>query len=99
MYQTISVDEFYQKHKQENLTVIDVREAYEYAGGHIQNADNFPLSQLAKDAASLDKAQHHYVVCQAGGRSSQACNYLSQLGYNVTNVMGGMSTWKGEVTR
>lgn len=99
MYQTISVDEFYQKQKKEDLKLVDVREKYEYTSGHIETAANLPLSQLAQNADTLDKTQHHYIICQSGGRSSQACNYLSELGYNVTNVMGGMSAWKGEVTR
>lgn len=99
MYQTISVDEFYQKNKKETLSILDVREGYEYDNGHIETAVNLPLSQLVQDAESLDETTHHYIVCQSGGRSGQACAYLSKLGYNVTNVMGGMSTWKGEVTR
>ena len=99
MHQTISNDEFYQKQKNDSLSIVDVREVYEYAAGHIPEAENMPLSQFVKQAETLDKTKHHYVVCQSGGRSSQACGYLSQLGYNVTNVMGGMSAWKGEVTR
>ena len=26
-----------------------------------------------------------------------ACEFLAQKGYNVVNVMGGMSSWKGEI--
>lgn len=32
-----------------------------------------------------------------GARSGNACAFLSQQGYNVTNIMGGMAEWQGAV--
>lgn len=97
MFNSISNDEFYQKEKKEQLQILDVREAFEYANGHIPEAENLPLSELADRFSELDKSQAYYVICHSGARSANASEFLSGQGYQVTNVMGGMSAWKGEI--
>ena len=96
---TISSDEFYQKTKQSNLTIIDVREKNEFVNGHIPNSTNLPLTTLAFNTKSLSKDTEYYLVCASGSRSNMAASALSKLGYNVTNVIGGVSTWKGALIR
>ena len=97
VYQSIANDEFYQKQKKKSLSILDVREREEFASGHIPNAHNLPLSQLSLCSDKLNKNTSYYVICQSGRRSAQACTFLSSHGYQVTNVMGGMSTWKGQI--
>ncbi|MEQ2877529.1 rhodanese-like domain-containing protein [Enterococcus asini] len=97
MYNTISNDEFYQKEKKEKLAILDVREVDEFANGHIPEAANLPLSELGARFEELDKDQNYYVICHSGARSANASNFLSQQGYQVTNVLGGMSAWKGDI--
>jgi rhodanese-related sulfurtransferase len=47
----------------------------------------------------LDKSKNYYVYCKAGGRSLQACQIMSQLGFeNTYNLIGGYSNWRGEKT-
>lgn len=91
------IDEFEQVEKRNELAIIDVREKDEYSLGHIKGAKNMPLSGLQETAESLDKTQPYYIICHVGGRSQMASEYLASLGYDVTNVMGGMSAWRGEV--
>lgn len=95
MYKSISIDEFEQLSKKEKISIIDVREGYEYQMGHVPNAVNLPLSELGTEELTLDKNQEHYIICQSGSRSAGACQYLSSLGYQVTNIMGGTSAWRG----
>ena len=45
----------------------------------------------------LKKEQKYYIVCQSGGRSSQACNTLSKQGFQVINVLGGMGSYQGKL--
>ena len=97
MYNTISNDEFYQKEKKEKLAILVVREVDEFANGHIPEATNLPLSELGARFEELDKDQNYYVICHSGARSANASNFLSQQGYQVTNVLGGMSAWKGDI--
>lgn len=97
MYKTMMIDEFEQLEKRNELAIIDVREDDEYVSGHIKGAKSLPLSRLQESAESLDKNQSYYIICHAGGRSQMASEYFTSLGYDVTNVMGGMSVWRGEL--
>ena len=99
MKNNISMKDFYEKYtnnSSEKLTIIDVREIHEYAAGHIPSAENFPLSTLGSDFSKLDKDQKYYVICQAGGRSAKAYDFLDAEGFDVINVEGGMNNWPGE---
>ena len=99
MKNNISMKDFYEKYtnnSSEKLTIIDVREIHEYAAGHIPSAENFPLSTLGSDFSKLDKDQKYYVICQAGGRSAKAYDFLDAQGFNVINIEGGMNNWPGE---
>ena len=98
MKNNISMKDFYEKYtnSSEKLTILDVREIHEYAAGHIPSAENFPLSTLGTDFSKLDKNQKYYVICQAGGRSAKAYEFLDVQGFNVINVEGGMNNWPGE---
>ena len=99
MKNNISMKDFYEKYtnnSSEKLTILDVREIHEYAAGHIPSAENFPLSTLGSDFTKLDKAQKYYVICQAGGRSAKAYDFLDAQGFDVINIEGGMNNWPGE---
>ena len=100
MKNNISMKDFYEKYtnnSSEKLTIIDVREIHEYAAGHIPSAENLPLSTLGTDFSKLDKNQKYYVICQAGGRSAKAYDFLDAQGFDVINVEGGMNSWPGEI--
>lgn len=99
MKNNISMKDFYEKYannSSEKLTILDVREIHEYAAGHIPSAKNFPLSTLGIEFTRLDKNQKYYVICQAGGRSAKAYDFLETQGFDVTNIEGGMNNWPGE---
>lgn len=99
MKNNISMKDFYEKYtnnSSKKLTILDVREIHEYAAGHIPSAENFPLSTLGSDFTKLDKDQKYYVICQAGGRSAKAYDFLDAQGFDVINIEGGMNNWPGE---
>lgn len=96
MHRSISADEFYQKSKVENIRIIDVRETDEFLRGHIPTAKTLPLSELKQHINQLDKNEEYYINCQSGVRSVNACDFLDSEGYQVINVLGGMSSWKGK---
>ncbi|MFA6675910.1 MAG: rhodanese-like domain-containing protein [Bacilli bacterium] len=97
MLQTITMMEFEQVIKHEKVNIIDVREDYEFEEGHIPNAINMPMSTFLKNVSKIDKTQHYYIICYSGARSDVAARYLDKQGYNVTNVLGGMSVYKGKL--
>lgn len=77
--------------------LVDVREVDEYESGHIPGAINVPLSVLAASFESIPHQSTVYVVCQAGGRSARACEFLSQqesfASTQFVNVSGGTGAW------
>jgi rhodanese-related sulfurtransferase len=81
----------------EQLNIIDVRETQEVAMGKIPAAVNIPLGLIEFRMMELDKNKEYIIVCLSGGRSSSATRFLENQGFNVTNMMGGMMAWTGEV--
>ena len=86
MKNNISMQDFYEKYNNEELMILDVRENHEYEAGHIPSAKNFPLSTLGIEFTRLDKNQKYYVICQAGGRSAKAYDFLEAQLFYVTNI-------------
>lgn len=79
------------------VNIIDVRETAEVASGKIPGAVNIPLGLVEFKMNELDKSKEYYITCRSGGRSSSACQFLDNQGFNVTNVEGGMMAWEGDV--
>lgn len=76
------------------VQVVDVREAAEYARGHIAGARLIPLSQISERAFDLDPGAETLVVCHVGQRSAKAADVLRASGFSrVYNLRGGMVAW------
>ena len=86
----ITFNDCYQLYQKESLSILDVREVEEFEALHLEGARNFPLSQLVDTYEQLDKTQPYYVICKSGIRSARACQFLTEQGYEVVNVQGGM---------
>ena len=91
METNISMQNFYAKYKKEELSILDIREIYEFNAGHIPSAQNLPLSILGLDFPKLDKKQKYYIIYQAGGRSARAYDFLEAQGFDIINIEGGMN--------
>ena len=78
------------------IKLIDIREPYEYASGTIKSAKNIPMGDLLSETDKyLDKQNTYYIMCQSGARSGRATKQLSNQGYQVVNVSGGMGSYVG----
>ena len=73
--------------------VLDVREDWEFQAGHVPNAKHIPLNSIPDRLSEIPKEQTIWVICQAGGRSMTAANYLSAQGFDVVSVAGGTGSW------
>ena len=74
--------------------IIDVREDYEWEGGHVAGAKHITLGTLTERLSELPgKDEEFYVICHGGGRSNRAAEYLRQNGYQAKNIAGGTSAW------
>jgi rhodanese-related sulfurtransferase len=78
-----------------DLMLVDVRTADEYAEGFIEGAVNIPLNELTQDLNLLpDVNQNIVVYCGSGHRSALAMTALNLLGYkNTRSLMGGFGLW------
>lgn len=79
-----------------HAVVLDVRDEAEFAVGHIAEAVNIPLANLAARLPELKKYQNKplLVNCQLGGRSVKACDILRGAQFSqLHNLQGGLSAW------
>ena len=82
----------------EKLEIIDVREPYEWAIGHIPGARLVPLSNIAEEIPRLDKRRETILYCKVGGRSLSAAQQLAKAGVSeVRNLKGGILRWIEDV--
>ncbi len=74
--------------------LLDVREPWEYAQGHVGEATLIPLGELEQRAQEVPRDRPVLVICHSGQRSQAAAGYLLHLGYrDVANVDGGTGAW------
>ena len=69
---------------------LDVRFAKEFNHRCLHKAVNIPLHELRQRMTELDKSQLYICYCKTGKRSSAAAFLLSQSGYNVSVLRGGL---------
>jgi rhodanese-related sulfurtransferase len=78
--------------RREDMSVLDVRSAEEFAAAHVPGAVNVPLEQVIEDPGRYT-GQELYVICQSGGRSSKAAEALAAAGVQPVSVAGGTAGW------
>lgn len=74
--------------------LVDVREPEEYRSGHVPGAVSIPLGVLPVRAHELARDAAVYLICQRGGRSSQAAEGLDRAGFDARSVSGGTEAWQ-----
>lgn len=72
--------------------VLDVRQAAEFARGHIPDAEHLELGDLI--AGKLPGARPVVVYCGHGERSATAASLLERQGVSVANLSGGLDAWR-----
>ena len=73
--------------------LLDVREADEFASGHIPGAVNIPLSTL--ESIGIPKDGALFVYCLRGTRSMRAVGILKRMGYDAKSI-GGIAYYQGQ---
>lgn len=77
-------------------TILDVRTPDEFAEGHLRDAKNIPLADLASRIGELDKQKTKavVVVCKQGTRANKAVKMLQKAGFDdVVSLDGGLTAW------
>lgn len=81
---------------QQGAGLIDVRLEDEYKRSAIKGSMNIPLYLLRLKAPKLDVERRYVVYCETGNRSSAAAFLLSERGYDVYVMKGGLSALREE---
>jgi hydroxyacylglutathione hydrolase len=82
---------------EDDVQLLDVRDADEWAAGTIDRATLTSFKHLPAelDRLTLSPDRPVAVVCAGGMRSSTACSILARRGFRkVYNVTGGMGAWR-----
>lgn len=78
----------------DNQTIVDVREEIELTmNPSLPGSINLPLSRLRKDYHSLSRNKEILVYCAVGLRGYLAARFLTQKGFKVKNISGGISSY------
>ena len=78
------------------IRILDVRTGSEFESSHIPGSYNVPLDTLGEHVRDLADVEHPVVlVCQSGGRASQAHGKLTEAGKATLHILeGGMTSWQ-----
>ena len=79
-----------------DLRILDVRTGGEFETAHIPGSYNVPLDTLGEHVTDLADVEHPVVlVCQSGGRATQAHTKLTTAGKETLHILeGGMNAWQ-----
>jgi rhodanese-related sulfurtransferase len=88
----IDIEEFARR-RDAGAPVIDVREADEYAAGHVPGATLISLATVPDRAGEIPTEGEVLIICKSGGRSMRAAEFLSAQGVSAVNVAGGTMAW------
>lgn len=82
----------------DELLVIDVRPAEEYAAGHLPGALSFPLDELAKRIRELPKDKELVAYCRGPycAYSHVAVDLLRKRGFRASRLEDGLPEWEAE---
>ena len=76
------------------VTLLDVRQDWEYEEFHLPGAKLLPLDQLADRLAEIPRDKPLLVYCRSGTRSAAAAALLAGQGFpDVSNILGGVMAW------
>ena len=93
----VSVQQAVQLINRRDAVVLDVRDASEFASGHIPNARHVPAGEVEKRVKELEKWKQRPVIisCRSGTRSAAASTALRKNGFQeVFTLKGGILGWQ-----
>lgn len=100
-FESVDAKTFGDRIADKEVQIVDVRTPEEYNEGHIPGAVNMDVqgADFASQIATLDKERPVAIYCRSGRRSKRAAQQMSEIGLKVTELEGGILSWKGEVTK
>jgi rhodanese-related sulfurtransferase len=85
------------KERGENLTLLDVREAWELGIVSVPGIVHIPMNEVPNRLGELDQSVETVVLCRSGRRSMEIARLLQQQGFRAVNLAGGILAWAHDV--
>jgi rhodanese-related sulfurtransferase len=85
------------KERGENLTLLDVREAWELGIVSVPGIIHIPMNEVPNRLGELDQSVETVVLCRSGRRSLEIARLLQQQGFRAVNLAGGILAWANDV--
>jgi rhodanese-related sulfurtransferase len=82
---------------QKDALVVDIRDAAEFAKGHILNARSVPMASLDSESEGIVKNKQKPIIvyCEAGRQAGGAAQKLRVKGFeNAVSLSGGIAAWR-----
>ncbi len=77
--------------------LVDVRTKGEFDSNHSPHSIHIPVDEIPHRYQELGQNDYIIFVCQMGGRSAAAAEFMTSIGgHEIYNVKGGMTAWEGE---
>ena len=95
-YRSLDVKAFERYIERDDVVLVDVRTAEEFAAGHIVGVDHnvdVRSATFFQDYRSLPKDKRIALYCKGGGRSKQVAGVLAGNGYKVAELAVGYDGW------
>ena len=88
-----------ENYNEKETIILDVREELELISGKLNDSINIPLSELRKRYTELPKDKEIWTYCAVGLRGYIASRFLTQKGYKVKNLAGGIKIEEKELIK
>lgn len=95
-FETISARELDSYINNRNYIIIDLREKEDYDRSHIVGALHMDFDELENGKVNLPQNKEIILYCERGGLSLMAAKKMSQMGYQVISVVGGIHAYRGK---
>ena len=94
-YKRISVEDADDLIKDQEVTLLDIRDSRSFMQAHIENAINVSDSNVEEIIKVKDKSKPLIIYCYHGNSSQNAAEYFYNMGFKETfSVDGGFEEWK-----
>ena len=95
------VDALAKVKKERNVVFLDVRTDKERKQSVIKGSYHIPVTSIKEREQELKKFKDAEIICycRTGSRSLTAASKLKKMGYNASNLSGGMIRWNASGLR
>ena len=98
MIQDLTPKEFKDYLVGDDVTLVDVREQWEFDICQIKGAILMPLGEIAMTYVNLNKDSKIALYCHSGIRSMHVADFLLSKDFeSVANLQGGIDAWAQEI--